>query len=259
MNRSATLPMDETPQESIAKVQDENSGLVLMFERLAKDKDVDAGKLRELVDLQERILDRNAKTAFNEAFQRMQAEIPEIDEKGAIKNKDGGVQSRYSRFEDIQKVLKPILTKHGFALSFRSEWPQPNIVKVVGILTHQDGHARESEFMSAADTSGSKNAIQGLGSAVAYGRRYTTIDLLNITTRGKDDDGQSTGKPEPPEGYDTWAAALEDEAKNGNEAYTAAWTAKGSKAEWKTFMANFDKDRWNAIKASAQSAGKGRR
>lgn len=233
--------------------------MVLMFERLAKDDKVDAGKLRELVDLQERILDRNAKAAFNAAFQRMQPNIPEIDEKGSIKNKDGQVQSRYSKFEDIQKVIKPILTAHGFALSFRSEWPQPNLVKVVGILTHEEGFARESEFMSAADNTGSKNAVQGLGSAVSYGRRYTTIDLLNITTRGTDDDGRKAGKPEPPEGYDVWLAALEDEAKNGQAAYTAAWTGAGSKPEWKTYAANHDKDRWNEIKAMAAAVGKGGR
>src|SRR6185295_6009416 len=51
-----------------------------------------------------------------------------------------------------------------------------------------DGHERTSEFLADADTSGSKNAIQARGSAVSYGHRYTTKDLLNITTREAADD-----------------------------------------------------------------------
>jgi hypothetical protein len=64
---------------------------------------------------------------------------------------------------------------------------------VVGHLTHIGGHTRESRFRSTADASGGKNAIQGLGSAVQYGRRYTLIDLLNIVQQGVDDDGQAAG------------------------------------------------------------------
>ena len=39
------------------------------------------------------------------------------------------------------------------------------------------------------DTSGSKNAIQAVGSSISYGKRYTAGALLNLTSRGEDDDG----------------------------------------------------------------------
>lgn len=165
-----------------------------MFERLSRDKGVDAGKLERLIAMQKDILRVEAERAFNLAYTAMVLTIPEIDRKGKITNKDGAIQSRYSRHEDIQRVVKPLLQQHGFALSYRSEWPEPGRVRVVGMLTHQDGHHRESMFESIADTSGNKNAIQALGSAVSYGRRYTTIDLLNITCVGVDDDGQATAK-----------------------------------------------------------------
>ena len=42
-----------------------------------------------------------------------------------------------------------------------------------------------------------KNAVQAIGSSVSYGKRYTASLLLNLTTRGEDDDGTAAGR-EPP-------------------------------------------------------------
>jgi hypothetical protein len=41
------------------------------------------------------------------------------------------------------------------------------------------------------DSSGSKNAVQAIGSTTSYGRRYAASMLLNIVTRGEDDDAVS--------------------------------------------------------------------
>ncbi|WP_409524602.1 ERF family protein [Pseudomonas sp.] len=41
------------------------------------------------------------------------------------------------------------------------------------------------------DTSGSKNAVQAVGSSTSYGKRYVMSALLNLTTRGEDDDGHA--------------------------------------------------------------------
>src|SRR4051812_23812986 len=159
-------PTDEAPSTALA-VQSADP-FTAMVERLAANPDVDVVKLEKLIAMQERILDRNAEAAFNAAFAEMAGEIPTVTERGKT---DKGT---YARLEDIIQAVRPILQRHGFALSHRTEWPEKTLVKVVGILTHREGHSRQSEFLSGADASGSKNAIQGLGSAVAYGRRYTT-------------------------------------------------------------------------------------
>jgi hypothetical protein len=162
----------------------ESTGLALVIERLAINPTVDVSKLEQIILLQERVEAINARKAFNVAFANMQADIPTIGEDGHTD------KTSYATLENIIDVVRPILRTHGFALNFRTEWPDKQTVKVVGILTHREGHAQESEFLSEADQSGSKNAIQALGSAVSYGRRYTVRDLLNIVTRGQDDDGQ---------------------------------------------------------------------
>jgi hypothetical protein len=165
-----------------------STDVMLVIERVASNPDADIAKLERLIELKRTIDADRARSEFYAAFAEMQGEIPEITEKGEIKV-DGLVRSRFAKNEDIQKVVKPILQKHGFALSFRNEFlPELKSIKVIGILSHRSGHTERDEFIAAADTSGSKNAIQALGSTRSYGQRYTTIALLNIATR-EDDDG----------------------------------------------------------------------
>lgn len=215
-------------------VIDAPSPAVTMFERLAKDPSVDVEKLERLIAMQERVLAHQAEAAFNVDFAEMQAEIPTIQKKG---RGDGG-KWMFARQEDIVEAVRPILQRHGFSLSFRTEWPSAKSVKVVGILTHRDGHARHSEFMADADQTGSKNAIQALGSSVTYGRRYTTCDLLNIAT-STDDDGkraQNTHAPKAPDGFDDWLDDYSACADEGTAKLEEMW--KASKIEYRNYLHN---------------------
>ncbi len=218
----------------------------LMFERLAANKDVDVEKFERLMAMQERIIAHQARAAFNAAFSEMQGEIPVVIERAQTNN------GTYAPLEDIQDAIRPILQRHGFSISFRTEWPDAKTVKVVGILRHREGHEQTSEFLSGADSSGNKNGIQGLGSAVSYGRRYTTKDLLNITSRGADDDGNRSGRPEKsaaPAGYDDGITDMAATADSGTDALQAAWTK--SKAEYRNYTAQHNKGQWNGLKARA--------
>jgi hypothetical protein len=126
----------------------------------------------------------------------MQEELPEIEERGEIKISDNKPGQGYARWEDINKAIKPVLKKHGFALSFRTGLADGKIT-VTGILSHEAGHSEETTMHLPADTSGSKNAVQAVGSSTSYGKRYTAAALLNITTRGGDDDGRAAGGNAP--------------------------------------------------------------
>ena len=232
---------------NVALVVPESRGAT-MFERLAADPNVPVDKLERLIAMQERIEANNARSAFNAAFAEMQIEIPTVHERGKTD------KATYARLEDIIEAVRPVLGKHGFALSHRTEWPDAKTVKVVGILMHREGHARESEFLSAADASGSKNAIQALGSAVAYGRRYTTKDLLNIATSDEDDDGRAAGKagkPDAtvPEGYDLWRDGMSDIAEQGTGPLQVAF--QKSKREYREYITKNEPLIWARIKTKA--------
>lgn len=228
---------------------------VSMFERLARDPNVDVDKLERLMAMQERIMAINREAAFEAAFSKMQPEIPVIDEHGRIEVK-GTVRSTYAPLEDIHDVIKPILARHGFSIRHKTEWPadKPNIIRIVGILGHEQGHKEFTTFEAPMDRSDYRTDIQSQGSTVSYGRRYTTLDLLNISTRKSDNDGQrrQQQKPEeaePPAGFDEWWSDMHAAADNGFRVLDDAWTK--SKGEYKSFVMRHRREQYNDLKKKA--------
>lgn len=175
-----------------APVASESAAIIQVIERAAMNPNVDIDKMERLLQMQERIMERQAKAAYDAAFADMQNDLPEIGERGGIKDRNGNVQSRYALWEDINEAIKPVLAKHGFGISFRTGQHDGRIV-VTGVLSHRDGHREETTMELPTDTSGSKNAVQAVGSSTSYGKRYTAQALLNLTSRGEDDDGQAAG------------------------------------------------------------------
>lgn len=167
--------------------------MLAMIERVATDPNADIDKMERLLQMHERLLDRESASAYTAALATMQPRLPSIKERGAIKDRSGNVQSTYALWEDINAAIKPVLNEFGFALSFRTQTDE-GMVRVTGVLAHKAGHSEQTEILLPADTSGSKNGVQSVGSSVSYGKRYAAGALLNITTHGEDDDGVLGGQ-----------------------------------------------------------------
>jgi hypothetical protein len=179
-------------RKEVATVSDAGT-LMQVIERAARDPSVDIERMERLLQMHERLVAKQAEAAYAEALARLQPKLPIIQERGAIKNGAGAVQSRYALWEDIVGVITPILATEGFSLSFRIAHPDGKI-EVTGVLTHQRGHGERTAIVLPADTSGSKNAVQAVASSVSYGKRYTAGALLNLRTGELDDDAQSAGE-----------------------------------------------------------------
>lgn len=171
------------------------SAIVLM----AKDPAVDVEKLSALMAMQERMEARGAVAAFNTAFAAMEPLLPRIKKNGQVeyKNKDGKLEKafRFSKWEDVDNSIRPILRSHGFSLSFETA-PRAGDgggLVVTGTLLHVAGYSKSSSIPLALDSSGGKNNIQAAGSTFSYGCRYTTRMLLNLISEGDDDDGVRGG------------------------------------------------------------------
>lgn len=177
--------------KQVAVYDNQTDAIVAVIERAAANPAIDVEKMERLLAMQERVLARNAEAEFNSAMAEMQERLPDVTEKGAIVV-NGEVRSKYATFEDINDVAKPVLARYGFAMSFRVKI-EGSAVAVTGILMHRSGHREETTMVLPADTSGLKNSVQALGSSTAYGKRYVMCALLNITTRGEDDDGKKGG------------------------------------------------------------------
>jgi len=173
----------------------QDAGELGPIERLARDPKLTVEKLERLIAAKERIDAARAAAAYWKDFDEMREYLPIIKKRGIVrgkadeKGKLGPIQSRFAKFEDIQAAVNPVLKRFGFVASYRTDWPRPKTLRVVCKLTHRGGHFEESAFESEADATGGKNAIQGLGSANSYGKRYTLKDILNLEEQGVDDDG----------------------------------------------------------------------
>lgn len=182
--------MTKTDTQDAAPV--EGATIANLIERVATNPNASIETLERLLNMQERVQATRAEVAFNAALAEMQPKLPVIEERGAIKNGQKVVQSTYALWEDINEAIRPVLAEYGFALTFRVE-RSDGMVSVTGVLSHRDGHKTETTLPLPVDSSGSKNAVQAIGSSTSYGQRYTAKLLLNLTSRGEDDDGASAG------------------------------------------------------------------
>lgn len=187
MNQVARKEVETLPQQ--AEPTSEAGAIIAMIERAATNPAVDIDKMERLFKMHGDVVARNARTAYAAALSLMQPDLPVIIERGKIKISNTNTQS-YARWEDINEQTRPVLAKHGFALSFRTGQIENKIV-VTGVLSHKDGHSEETTMHLPIDNSGSKNAVQAVGSSTSYGKRYTAAALLNLTSRGEDDDAKT--------------------------------------------------------------------
>lgn len=155
--------------------------LLSVITRVAADPACDIEKMERLLAMYERTQQTQARAAFDSAMAGMQDELPSIGERG-----DAAGRYTYALWEDIQAAIKPVLKKHGFALSFRMEFA--NGIAVTAVLSHSGGHRETTTILLPADPSGNKNAVQAVASSIQYGKRYTASALLNLTSHGEDDD-----------------------------------------------------------------------
>lgn len=143
-------------QESALAAQTESTTIMQVIQRAAADPQCDIEKMERLMAMHERMQALNAQASFNAAMAEMQCELPSIAERGK-----GHGTVRYATLEDINDVIKPIMQKHGFAVSFKVEHAQAGI-SVTGILMHRQGHREQTTMLLPTDTSGSKNAVQAV-------------------------------------------------------------------------------------------------
>lgn len=179
-------------------VQEPNSLLPAILE-LARDKAVDVTKLDALLKMQAQLEDRQAKQEAIQAFARLSAAMPRVKKNGTISLGEDKTTGKargsipFARWEDIDKVIRPLLAAEGFTLSFDSTAKEGGGLIVTGELMHRSGHVRTAMIPLALDTGPGRNNLQAMGSTLSYGKRYCAEMLLNIVREGDDDDGNKGG------------------------------------------------------------------
>lgn len=165
-------------------VQNENNinPVLQMIERVALDVNSDVAKLEKMIELQERVMNRQAKEQFDSAMLNFQIE------KGVIEKASVANRTKYAKLEHIQSVADPVLRKFGLFVRWNTQSLDSGKIRVTCICTHIGGHSETSSMDVSSDKSGSKNEIQAEGSAITYAQRYTMKSLLGLVI-AEDTDG----------------------------------------------------------------------
>lgn len=149
------------------------------------------GAVDKLVGLLERLQDKRAEQLFNEAFVRLQQEMPKIQANRPVMNsemKGGGLRYMFAPFEDIMKEVHPHLIRNGFTISFSQRYDGTRIISKC-ILRHTAGHHTENETgVRIGKGPPGSSETQADGAASTYAKRFALCDALNIVI-GKDTDG----------------------------------------------------------------------
>jgi len=171
-------------------VSNDASAIMSVIERIVMNPDVDISKVEKMLDMQERIMNRNAEQSFNSAMTIAQGEMGRV----SADMQNPQTRSMYASYAQLDRSLRPVYTKHGFSLSFDTGELNEGILPVKCYVSHKDGHSRTYHVDMPADGLGAKgNAVMtkthAAGSAMSYGMRYLLKLIFNVAIGEDDDDG----------------------------------------------------------------------
>lgn len=161
----------------------------------ANDPNVDIDKMERLLCMHERMHARANEQKFNAAMTKAQAAMGPISADAV----NPQTRSTYASYAQLNRALRPIYTKNGFALSFDTDdSPKENHIRVLCYVSHAAGHVRTYKCDMPADGKGAKGGdvmtkTHAQGSAMTYSQRYLLKLIFNVAIGENDDDGNGAG------------------------------------------------------------------
>lgn len=168
--------------------------MVRMIERVASDETVSIERLERMMEMKERLDDKEAARQFNEALAACQAEMPIIAKNAA----NDQTRSKYATLSAIYATAKPIVASHGLSFStFPATSEKPDHLGVRWTLRHTSGHVESDVAEIPVDNKGAKGTVNktgthAFGSSNTYARRYLFCMIFDVAV-GEDDDGNTGG------------------------------------------------------------------
>jgi len=154
---------------------------------IAISKGVDMDQLEKLMAMQERWEANEARKAYAKAISEFRNDCPAID-----RTREGH-NNKYSGLSETLEAIQPVLSRCGLSHSWKTR-QEGSLITVTCIVTHVLGHTESTPMSAQGDGSGNKNAIQAIGSTVAYLERYTLYAILGLSSREMDNDGNAVSQ-----------------------------------------------------------------
>ena len=144
--------------------------------------------MQKLLDMRAQLKAEYAKEEYYKALAKFQKECPAIEKKKIVKDKFGKEVYKYAPLEDIIAQVKDPLEANGFSYTHKMHQTKDEVT-VICETHHVAGHTESTEITVPAVTSGYMSAVQNIGSATTYGKRYTFCNAWGIMTGDEDTDG----------------------------------------------------------------------
>jgi hypothetical protein len=158
---------------------------------IAVQQGADLDKLEKLMELGRTWKADLAREAYFKAISKFRKEAVEIVKSRRVhyQTSKGPTDYLHADLADVVNAAVPALSKHGLSHSWKTSQGVEGLVTVTCVLSHQLGHSEETSLFATPDTSGSKNAIQAIGSTITYLERYTFLAITGLAAKGQDQDG----------------------------------------------------------------------
>lgn len=176
------------------EITEYGDSILAIIAKAASDPNVDIDKMDRLLQMQERVQDRQAAADFADSLAKMQPELPVITANSEIRHNKKLI-AKYASWDHIYSAIKPILSEYGFSLIFRNTSTDKD--ETTTAVLKRGGHEETNSVTLPRDTGGAKNNVQAVGSSRTYGQRYSACPLIGITIQGDDDDGKRAGMEYP--------------------------------------------------------------
>jgi hypothetical protein len=151
----------------------------------------------QLVTLKERMDDKQAQKDFASALVDLQGETIRVQATKAVDQKaDGTCRYRFAPYEEIMAVVQPMLTRHGFSITFDTKIEETRLSSIC-TLTHKSGHSRSNSFAVRYGKPPGSSDAQGDMATKSYAKRGALCDALNISIEHDTDgdDARNEGGP----------------------------------------------------------------
>ena len=191
---SVVLPKEATvvPVQSAATI-------LQVIERAAADPAVNIDKMERLMAMHERIVAREALTAWNDAMAECQTEMRRVVPDAF----NPQTRSRYASYPALDSALRPIYSKHGFSISYNtgpSTYGADYLLVIADVA--KGSHTKTYSIDMPRDGKGAKGGdvmtkTHATGAGMQYGMRYLLKGIFNVAIGDLDADGNKPPEKEP--------------------------------------------------------------
>ena len=192
---SALAKQDQTASLTPIIPATESAAVLSMIERAARDPATDIDKMLRLMEMRKDVLADVAEREFDDAMAAAQSEMEPV----RADSNNPQTRSRYASYAALDRAIRPIYTKHGFAITFDTDAsPIDGCIRIVARIS-RGGCRRFPKIDMPADGKGAKGGdvmtkTHATGSAASYGMRYLLKMIFNLAVSDRaNDDGNAAG------------------------------------------------------------------